>query len=385
MKKICVVTGSRAEYGLLQWVMKGIKHSTTLKLQLIVTGSHLYKKYGYTKDIIETDGFKIDKKIYINLGTDTSLGITRSISKGLLGFSKALNNLKPDLLMVLGDRYEIFTAVVASMNANIPIAHLHGGESTEGMADEAIRHSITKMSHLHFVAAEEYKNRIIQMGEHPSKVYKVGGLGLDSIKKLKFLSKAKIEKKINFKFLKKNLLITYHPVTLESNSSGVQIDEILKALSTLNNTGLIFTMPNADKNNKIIFSKIKKFCQINRNAKYYNSLGQLVYLSCLKYVNGVVGNSSSGLLEVPSFKIGTINIGDRQKGRLEAKSVINCKPRYKHILKALNHLYSNKFQSKLPYTKNLYGKSGASKKIIEILEKSLDTINLKKKFNNLKV
>ena len=269
------------------------------------------------------------------------------------------------------------------MAARIPIAHLHGGELTEGSFDDSIRHSITKMSHLHFVASEEYKNRVIQLGEQPSKIFNVGGLGIDNVFKLKLLSKEKLESNIGFKFLKKNLLITFHPVSLEPNVASVQIDELLKALSKLRETGLIFTMPNADIDYKIISKKIIDFCKKNLNAKYYISLGQLSYLSCIKYIDGVVGNSSSGLLEVPSFKKGTINIGDRQRGRLKAKSVIDCEPEANSITNALENLFSKEFKVLLEKVVNPYGKGGASKKIVDILEKQLFNIYFKKKFYDI--
>ena len=384
MKKVCVVTGSRAEYGLLRWVMEGIRQSPKLKLQTIVTGMHLSSKFGHTANVIESDGFKIDYKVKIPLKSDTSEATVKSMGIGMNGFANALAQLKPDMLLVLGDRYEIFIACIAAMITKIPISHLHGGESTEGMVDEAIRHSISKMSHLHFVAAKEYQNRVIQLGESPKKVFKVGGLGIDNIFKLKLISKKELEIQLKFKFFPRNLLITFHPVTLEADTSEKHIDELLYALSKLKNTGLIFTMSNSDPDNNIIFKKIKDFCTNNHKAKCYTSLGQLRYLSCIKHVDGVVGNSSSGLLEVPSFKKGTINIGDRQKGRLKAESVIDCKPKWTSILNAIDHLFSKKFQKKLPMINNPYGNGGASKKIIKILEKQPLSNLLKKSFYNLK-
>ena len=383
MKKICVVTGSRAEYGLLKWLIEGIKKSPKLKLQLIVTGAHLLKKFGETINIIYSDNFKIDYKVNMPLFSDSSEDIIKSMGEGMKGFSKALTKLKPDAILVLGDRYEVFVAATSAMIANIPIIHLHGGESTEGVIDEAIRHSITKMSHLHFVAAEEYKKRVIQLGEKPNKIYNVGGLGVDSICKLKLLSQKELENKINFKFLDKNLLITFHPVVLGKNTSKKQIEQLFKALLHFDKMGLIFTMPNADKGNNEIFKKINNFCKNNKNAKCYASLGHLQYLSCIQYVNGVVGNSSSGLLEVPTFKKGTINIGDRQHGRLKAKSVIDCDPQFHSILLALNKLFSKDFQKILTKVKNPYGKGGSSSKIVKILEKQKLTNLLTKEFHNL--
>ena len=383
MKKICVVTGSRAEYDLLRRVMEEIRKSPLLDLQLIVTGAHLSSKFGQTVDDIESDGFLIDYKIKMPLDSDTSVSITKSMGVAMNGFADALAKLNPDMLLILGDRYEIFVAATASMIARIPIAHLHGGELTEGAFDDAIRHSITKMSHLHFVTTKDYRNRVIQLGEQPSRVFNVGGFGTESIHQLKLLKKKELEKNLAFKFYKKNLLITFHPITLEKNRTSEQLINLLKALSDLKDTGLIFTMPNADNDNEIIFKTIKNFCKRTKRAKYFTSLGQVRYFSCIKYVDGVVGNSSSGLLEVPSFKKGTINIGDRQRGRLQASSVINCKPEYLQIKKSIKYLFSKYFQSKLINVKNPYKNKFASKTIINILEKKNFSNILKKKFFNI--
>ncbi len=383
MKKICVVTGSRAEYGLLRWVLEGINKSKLLNLQLIVTGMHLLPEFGSTVNSIENDGFYIDKKIEMLLSSDTPVGITKSMGLGLIGFAEALNELKPDLLLVLGDRFEILTAVNAALLARIPIAHIHGGESTSGAIDEAIRHSITKMSHIHFVASSTYKNRVIQLGEHPNTVYNVGGLGIDNFIKLNLLDKNSLEKEIEFKLKNTNLLITYHPVTLENNTSKDQMYELLHSLSELEDTGLIFTMPNADPDSKVLFEMIKDFVQKNINAKVFFSLGQLRYLSCIKYVDAVIGNSSSGLIEVPYLKKPTINIGDRQKGRLKANTVIDCSPNRLSISMAIKKALSNDFKSKLKNCINPYGDGGGSEKIVKIIEEyNLNDI-LKKNFYNI--
>ncbi len=383
-RKICVVTGTRAEYGLLRWIIKGIKNSLSLELQLIVTGMHLSPEFGLTIKEILNDGHYVDKKVEMLLSSDSSVGICKSIGLGIIGFADALNELDPDILIVLGDRFEIFSAAIGAMSSRIPIAHIHGGESTEGLIDESIRHSITKMSHIHFVATNDYRKRVIQLGEDPEKVFNFGGLGIDSIKKLKLLSKNELEKKINFKFGHKNLLVTFHPVTLEKGTCSNQMDELLNAIESQEETNVIFTLPNSDNEGRIIFRKIKNFCEkdISRYS-CYSSLGQLNYLSCLKYVDGVVGNSSSGLLEVPSFKIGTINIGDRQKGRLFGKSVIQCKADKNSIEKSINYLYSKEFKEILKNIKNPYGEGGASSKIISILENINLKDLLKKKFHNI--
>jgi len=380
MKKICVVTGTRAEYGLLRWVIEGIRQSSELDLQLIATGMHLSPEFGMTVEAIEEDGFKIDRKVEMLLSSDTAVGVTKSMGLGMIGFADALSELKPDLMLVLGDRYEIFAAAASAMIARIPIAHLHGGETTEGAFDEAIRHSITKMSHLHFVAAEEYRRRVIQLGELPEHVFNVGGLGIDNILRLKLLTRDELEEALNFKLEKRNLLITFHPVTLEQNTSAQQMDELLAALAELKDTGLIFTMPNADTEGRILFHQVEAFCAKHSQARAYTSLGQLRYLSCLQHVDGVVGNSSSGLTEVPSFNKGTINIGDRQRGRLRAASVIDCQPERKSISMAISQLFTSAFRTTLSKVENPYGNGGASELILSILEdQSFETL-LKKSF-----
>jgi GDP/UDP-N,N'-diacetylbacillosamine 2-epimerase (hydrolysing) len=384
MKKVCVVTGTRAEYGLLRWVMEGIRNSNELELQVIATGMHLSPEFGLTYREIEKDGFLIDRKVEMLLSSDTPVGVAKSMGLGMIGFADALNELKPDLLLVLGDRYEIFSAVSAAMVARIPVAHLHGGEATEGLIDEPIRHSITKMSHLHFVAVEEYRKRVIQLGEHPDRVFNVGGLGIDNIIRLKLLERFDLEKTLDFKFGSKNLLITFHPVTLEHSTSAHQMGELLTALEKLEGTNMIFTMPNADTDGRILFQMIEKFVAKNPFAKAFTSLGQLRYLSCVKHIDGVVGNSSSGLIEIPTFKKGTINIGDRQRGRVKAKSVIDCEPTAVSIGNAVQQLYSSKFQLSLKTVKNPYGNGGASDAIVDNLEKMSFGGILKKKFYNLK-
>jgi GDP/UDP-N,N'-diacetylbacillosamine 2-epimerase (hydrolysing) len=368
MRKICVITGTRAEYGLLRWVMQGIKDDPELTLQIIVTGMHLSPEFGLTYREIEQDGFDIDRKVEMLTSSDTPVGIAKSMGLGLIGIADALNGLAPDLIVVLGDRFEIFSAVGAALVARIPVAHLHGGEATEGAFDEAIRHSITKMSHLHFVAAEEYRQRVIQLGEQPDRVFLVGALGIDSIKRLALLDRAALEASLDFKLGQRNLLITFHPVTLEPASAAGQMAELLSALGDLHNTQLIFTLPNADTGSRSLIKLIEQFVARNANACAYTSLGQLRYLSCIAHVDGVVGNSSSGLIEVPSFRKGTINIGDRQRGRLQAASVINCEPTRQSIAIALKKLYSAEFIAGLSQVTNPYGESGASEKVVETIK-----------------
>ena len=382
-RKICVVTGSRADYGLLRSVMQGIKNDPNLIIQVIATGMHLSPTFGLTYKEIESDGFFIDEKVEVITEIDTPEEISQSIAKGITGCAKAFNRLEPDLILLLGDRYEIFSAAIAAHVALIPIAHIHGGELTGGALDEAFRHSISKMSSLHFVAAEEYKKRLIQLGENPKKIYLAGGLGVDSIKKHKLLNKHELENKLNIKFLDKSLLITFHPVTLDIESSEFQFKELLKALSNFKDTTLIFTMPNADTGGRKLINMVEEFVIENKNAKAFTSLGQLLYFSCILNMDGVVGNSSSGVMEVPSFKKATVNIGDRQLGRLQAESIINCKPLKKDILNAIEKLYSSSFQTLLDRVTNPYSGTGVNEKIIEVLGAiSLDGI-IKKDFYDL--
>lgn len=382
-RKISVVTGTRAEYGLLRWVMQEIKDSNEFDLQLIATGMHLSPEFGNTAKEIEADGFQIDRKVEMLLSSDTPVGIIKSTGLAMIGFADALDELQPDLILLLGDRFEILAAAASGMISRIPIAHLHGGEATEGAIDEPIRHSITKMSQLHFVCAEEYQRRVIQLGEQPDRVFNVGGLGIDNILRLELMSRDELEAALDFRMDDKNLLITFHSVTLENNTSENQMEELLASLGQLKEVGLIFTMPNADTEGRILFDQISNFCLTNSNAKAYTSLGQLRYLSCIKHVDGVVGNSSSGLLEVPTFKKATINIGDRQRGRLKAESVIDCDPNRKAIDEALKKLFSVKFQEQLKTVENPYGKGGASKAIVRTLEKMSFSDLLKKSFYNL--
>ncbi|MDO9235821.1 MAG: UDP-N-acetylglucosamine 2-epimerase [Aquabacterium sp.] len=384
-RKICVITGTRAEYGLLRWVMQGIKDDPELTLQVIATGMHLSPEFGLTYREIEKDGFQIARKVEMLTSSDTSVGIAKSMGLGLIGFADALNELQPDLIVVLGDRFEIFAAVAAALVARIPVAHLHGGETTEGAFDEAFRHSITKMSHLHFVAAEEYRQRVIQLGEQPDRVFLVGGLGVDNIKRSKLLDRAALEASLDFNLGQKCLLITFHPVTLETSTAAHQMEELLAALAGLSETQLIFTMPNADTDGRVLIKIVEQFVTQHPNARAFTSLGQLRYLSCIAQVDGVLGNSSSGLAEVPTFKKGTINVGDRQRGRLQAESVINCEPTRQSIKAALVKLYSTEFQLSLSQVLNPYGDGGASEKVVKIIKHySIDGI-AKKAFYGLPV
>lgn len=382
-RKICVVTGTRAEYGLLRWVMEGIRARPELELQVAVTGMHLSSEFGLTYREIERDGFHIDRRVEMLLGSDTPAGVAKSMALGLAGFADALEQLRPDVMVVLGDRFEIFAAVAAAMVARIPVAHLHGGETTEGVIDEPIRHSITKMSQLHFVAAEEYRRRVIQLGEQPDRVFLVGGLGVDSLMKLQLLDRPALEESLGFELGARSLLVTFHPSTLEDSTAEQQMAELLAALGTLRDTRLIFTMPNADTGGRVLLEQVRAFVAEHDEARAFTSLGQLRYLSCMRHVDGVVGNSSSGIIEAPSLHRGTVNIGDRQRGRLKADSVIDCEADREAIGAALARLYSPAFQASLATVRNPYGEGGASERVVEILS----TVNLegivKKRFHDL--
>tara|TARA_B100000575_G_scaffold27000_1_gene18238 strand:- start:46842 stop:48002 length:1161 start_codon:yes stop_codon:yes gene_type:complete len=383
-RKICIVTGTRAEYGLLSNLMSKVKDDSSLELLTFVTGSHLSPEFGLTFKAIEQDGFAINKKIEMVLSADTSSSIIKSTGLGMIGFADALKEAKPDLVILLGDRYEMLAASFASLISRIPICHIHGGESTEGSYDEQIRHSITKMSWWHFVATEEYRKRVIQLGENPERVFNVGGMGVDIINNTDLLSKKELQKEIGFEFSTKNILVTYHPVTMEKKTSKNQFYEILNALKELEDINLIFTMPNADSDGRGIIKMIESFVQNNPNrSTFFKSMGQLNYLSTMQYIDGVVGNSSSGLLEAPSFKIGTVNIGDRQKGRIRAKSIIDCEPNKNSIKSSIKLLFSEEFKSSIKDLSNPYGLGNATNLILEIIKNKTLPSEIKKSFYNL--
>lgn len=369
MKKICVFTGSRAEYGLLWPLMQRIKQDRCLELQLVVSGMHLAPDFGQTYRQIEHDGFCIDAKVEISLTSDTPIGISRATGSGIAGIAKAYSSLKPDLVVILGDRFETFAAAQAAMFQRIPIAHICGGEATYGLIDEAIRHCITKMSHLHFCATSEYRKRVIQLGEVPQRVFCTGSPGIDNIKALKLLSRNKLQKQLGIRFKKYTFLITFHPVTLENNTSKEQFGNLLKSMDKLNETTLLFTKANADTYGRVINRMIDGYvARKSDKAKAFTSMGQLLYLSAMKYSDAVVGNSSSGIIEAPSFKIGTINIGNRQAGRIRAESVIDCQPQEESIDKAFKKLYSPEFKKVLRGVINPYGSGDVARKIVKVLK-----------------
>jgi len=383
--RIAVITGTRAEYGLLLPVIQGLQNDEYFELQLIVTGMHLSHIFGLTYQEIENDGFSIDGKVEILGESDSPGDIADSLGKGISLFAKEFYRLKPDLVVVLGDRYEVFAAATAATVMGLPIAHIHGGESTEGLIDEALRHSITKMSLLHFVSLEKYKRRIIQLGEDPTRVFLVGSLGVENIERIDLIEKRELEKELNIKFRTRNLLITFHPVTLESKQIRHQMLEVFAALEKLHETTLVFTMPNSDSGGREIISLIEQFALNNSNVYAFTSLGQKKYFSLINAVDAVVGNSSSGLIEVPTFKKATINIGDRQKGRVRASSVIDCLPERNSILNAIQTSYKTEFQKTLQNIINPYEIPGTSENIINTLRSfPLDSL-LKKKFFDLDI
>ena len=383
MKKIAVVTGTRAEFGLLSPLIDEIQNDKDMQLQLIVTAMHLSPEFGYTVDEIEKKGYKIDKKVECLLSSDSAVGITKSVGLAMIGFADALNELSPDLVIILGDRTEMLAAATAAMVANIPIAHIHGGETTEGAYDESIRHAITKMSYLHFASTETYRQRIIQLGEHPDRVFNVGAIGLDSIKNLVLLNKDEFEKSINFKLGKNNILITFHPVTLENQSAQGQFKAILDVLGSLKSTHFIFTHANSDKNGRVINKMIEQFVNENMDkAVAFKSLGQLRYLTALKFMDVVLGNSSSGIVEIPYFNIPTINIGDRQKGRILSESVIQAEPTMESIILAYEKAIDVSFRTKIKDQEQLYGSGNAVEKIVAVF-RDCNVDSLKKSFYDI--
>jgi GDP/UDP-N,N'-diacetylbacillosamine 2-epimerase (hydrolysing) len=384
MIKICVVTGTRAEYGQLFWTMKEILNDPDLVLQVCATGMHLSPEFGLTYKDIENDGIHIDYRVEMLLSSDSAVGITKSIGLGMIGFADAFELLKPDIVLVLGDRFEIFAAVAAAMISRIPVAHCHGGELTEGSIDDPIRHSITKMSHLHFTSTETYRKRVIQLGENPLNVRNVGALGIENINKMKLFSRVEFEESIHFKLATINFLITFHPVTLDENSAGKQFGELLDALKSFPEAHIIFTKPNSDTGGRVIGKMIDKYVSEKQNTTIaFTSLGQRRYLSAISHVDVVIGNSSSGLVEVPSFKKATVNIGDRQRGRIAGESVIQCDPTCDSIKKAIEIALSEDFKSFLGKVKNLHGEGNSSNLIVDFIKKKMQTIQIKKEFYNL--
>ena len=385
MKKACVVTGTRAEYGLLKPVIEKIYKDTRWELQLVVTGMHLAPEFGLTYKEIEEDGYPITAKVEMLLSSDTPGGITKSMGVALLGFADYFSVYRPDIVLILGDRYEMLMAASAAMVARIPIAHIGGGELTEGAIDDAIRHSITKMSQLHFTSTEEYRKRVIQLGEQPQTVYNVGALGVENTKKVNLVNKDELEIELDFQFTTATIIVTYQPVTLEGLTSEKQFRDLLNVIDVHKEISVIFTKANSDTDGRVINRMIDDFVAQNKErCRGYTSLGQKKYLSALKYCTAVVGNSSSGIIEAPSFGIPTVNIGDRQKGRCCAESVINCGNNICEIEGALNKALSLEFREQIKAVTNPYEGEKTSSRIVDIIYMALDRgINLKKGFYDI--
>lgn len=372
-KKICFITSTRADYGLIKDLIKKFKNNKSFETKIIACGTHFSNKFGNTVNEIHKDSLKIDLSIKIKILNDSAFETSNFFAKLSLQLNKGFKKFKPDLLIILGDRFEMLAASSIATINNIPICHLHGGEKTEGAIDDSIRHAITKLSSIHFVSHKKYRDRIIQMGENPNKVHYVGSLGLNSRKQNQYLDKKQIVKSLNIKIRDRNFIVTYHPVTLIRNTIK-DVKEIIGALNHFKKFTFLVTSPNMDTDHNKIITRIKKFSKKNNNIYFQKSLGKKNYFSLLKVFDGVIGNSSSGIIEVSSFKKGTINIGERQKGRIQPKSVINCKPKKNDIVAAIKKLTSNSFQKKLSVIKNPYYKKGTENKIFNTIK----GINLKK-------
>lgn len=374
-RKICVVTGSRAEYGLLYWLLRDIAADPALSLQIVATGMHLSPEFGLTYQQIEADGFSIDAKVEMLLSADTPVAVTKSLGLGVIGFADAYSRLQPDIVVVLGDRFEILAAAQAAMLARIPIAHIHGGETSEGAFDEGIRHALTKMAHWHFVAAEPYRRRVVQMGEAPERVFNVGAPGLDHLRRTEFLTRSQLEQSLDMPLQNPVFLITYHPATLGERSPQWAMAELLAALSEFDEATVVFTYPNADTGGRVLRQAIEQFVQqFPGRMKGFTSLGQQRYLSLMRSADVIIGNSSSGLTEAPALRKATVNIGDRQKGRLKASSVIDAAEDREQIAAAIRLALSAQFQAALPVTKSLYGCGDASSAIVKQLTTVLPSI-----------
>lgn len=387
MKRIGIMTGTRAEYGLLKPLMQEINKDNDLELYLIVSGMHLSPEFGMTYKEIEEDGFQINAKVEMLLSSDSPAGISKSIGLGVIGFADEFQRADLDMLILLGDRYEALSAAICAMVMRIPIAHLHGGELTEGAIDEGIRHSITKMSYLHFTSTEEYRRRVIQLGENPERVFCVGAIGVENIKKINLMTKEELERSIHFEIDENTVIVTYHPVTLENNTVEEQFLNLLEVLDRNPKIRMIFTKANADTNGRIVNELIDKYvAQNSERACAFMSLGQKRYLSALKYCRIVIGNSSSGIIEAPSFGKPIINIGDRQKGRICADSVINCGYTQQEIQRAMETALTEEFENKARNCRNPYEKENTAANIISVIKDYLlnDKIKLKKGFYDIK-
>jgi UDP-hydrolysing UDP-N-acetyl-D-glucosamine 2-epimerase len=381
--KICIATGTRAEYGLLKPLMEQINQVSDWTLQVLVTGAHLSPEFGLTYRQIENDGFIIDAKVEMLLSSDTDEGIVKSMGLGMVGFADAFKILRPDLLIILGDRYEMLAVASSALIFKIPIAHIHGGEITEGAYDDAIRHSITKMSHLHFASTEVYKNRIVQLGERPEYVFNIGAIALDNIRNTHLLSKEELEMHLGIRFKKYNYQVTFHPTTLDIMPSKDQFQILLDAIDVQEDSFFIFTGANADTDGRIINQMIDRYVSENpEKASVFPSLGSLCFLSVVKICDAIVGNSSSGIIEAPSLNTTTINIGIRQKGRIQADSIINTNVDTSEILQAFETVRNESLRKKTDNVINPYGNGNATQKVISVLKNlHLQELVIKKFFD----
>lgn len=381
VKRIAVFTGSRAEYGLLKPLIHALRADAAFSVSLIVSGMHLSSEFGLSYREIEADGIPIAEKLEILLSSDTSVGAAKSMGLGLISFAEAFARLRPDLLIGLGDRFEWFAAASAAMVSRIPVAHIHGGESTFGLVDDAIRHAVSKMAQLHFTSTALYRRRLIQMGERPDRVFHVGSIGVDNIRSMRLLSRRALEQALNFKLGRRNIVVTFHPVTLQPGAAAVHLDAMFDALSELSGTHLIFTKSNADPEGRLLNEKIDHFvAKRPREAVAFFSLGQVRYFSLLAQADCMVGNSSSGIIEMPSFHKPTINVGRRQEGRVRAVSIIDCPPEKDAIAAAIHEAMSARFQRKLPRVRNPYDGHGAVAQIVAALKSADWSQLLNKRF-----
>jgi UDP-N-acetylglucosamine 2-epimerase (non-hydrolysing)/GDP/UDP-N,N'-diacetylbacillosamine 2-epimerase (hydrolysing) len=382
VRTIAVVTGSRADYGIYTPILRRLRDERSVSVFLLVTGAHLSKEFGMTVERIEADGFEIAERIDMEVGPDTPVAIARSTGLALTGFAAAFARRRPDLLVVLGDRLEMLAAAAASLPFTIPVAHIHGGEATEGAIDDAVRHAITKMSHLHFVALDAYAERVIQMGESPWRVTVSGAPGLDHLRDFAPLSPAELEREHGMRVADETLVVTYHPVTLEYGKTASQIAELLAALREVG-APVVFTFPNADTSSRAIIEAARRYVSDARNAQLTVSLGTRGYLSLLSHAAAMVGNSSSGILEAASFRLPVVNVGTRQQGRVRGKNVLDVECERADIAAAIRTALSPEFRASLADLVNPYGDGHAAARIVERLRSvELGDKLLRKRFHD---
>ena len=381
-KKICVMTATRAEFGLIKSVIEKLIEVPEFDVRIVATGMHLSPEFGMTYKEIEECGFKVDRKIEMQLSSDSTVAVAKTMGLTMISFADYFEQEKPDYVLITGDRYEAMAVATTAMVMRIPIIHLFGGETTEGAIDECIRHSISKMSYLHFTTTEAYRKRVIQLGENPKRVFAVGGTGSENVKNQKLMTKPELEKSLDFDLSKPYVVVTLHSVTLENSSAESQVKELLKACDAHPELNYVFTKANSDADGRIINLALEEYCKTHNNSKVYESLGYIRYLSAVKYSEFVLGNSSSGIMEVPSLGVPTVDIGDRERGRLRAESVINCLPDSESIIKAMDKALSKEFKEFAKTVKNPYAGSNTSSEMVRIIKENIlnNDVDLKKKF-----